>query len=629
MLIRDKNTVLRVVAGPGTGTEFALGKGRHVVGSGTSCALRIEHPSVAALHAMIVVGDDVLRVYPVQRSVQLGAVRGASSAEAGNLDEQNLSERDLKNTANDRRTVEVNGSAFEFNQQIIIGQACVEVIDASQERVESAAAVITKAALDPNTRTAKSAERSVRRRADRISSNKSNDTDGLSDDENPIADTGISVQADGAEQQDDPQTTAEHPLAGPSLTVYPDHPTKPFPHINSDGLSRHQLRKQNAAREVDRANAQTGAVGRAASRTMRGVATASVASAPRRSNNRALVPVAETGTRDKAEVIGLLADGAADVSANIKLGFSALWREGFGISKPLVIASFLVLAIGFILVVDRQTVAVNDPSVSPARSLSTELQLRNFGELEIGENSNNKIELNGFVATTEEKRQLDKLVKRTDENSTAVENVVVASELVDDVGSVLNEFGMAGLDRSYVGNGKLRIEGYVGPELDWDSVVSTLLSDFPSITNIDDSGVETLSVRLNDLKRMMLEGKIEKLSVKPKGSKIEVKGALPVKDINVWAGIVDKFRAKYGDQPIVIDEIKRVDPGTLPRLPIEGTIAANGVKKLVVPPGAMYAEGETMPDGVMVVRIEKHRVILQRDGYEYAQPYFSGGIAND
>jgi len=627
-----KNVVLRIVSGPGNGTTLDLGIGRHIVGAGAGCALQIVDDSVAALHAMIIVGDDVLRVYPIQRTVL-------------------LAERKNGADSSDLVAVEVNGTEVHSGQQIRIGDAVIVLL--VQEAAESMSPDHRE--IEARTPLDIPAPRIIERPADIVSDHSSESvlgdtTVGIeSIDGNPGASDPVAPSAPAAMQQSAVKQAVSGAATNAVEAVRQSSPAStdrlgpygrakevqeqqqlanltfesPAPKpIGSDQMRRPRISNRPVRKQLPDRRATAGPT-QAAQRTVNRAAAATA-----RRSDRALVTVPVTDGGGAKEAFALVAVGAVEVHRNIKSGFLSFWRDGISVSQPLVLTALLACMIGLLFIADRQTVAVNDYSVSPARSLSSELNSLGFAELEVMEDDENRIHLSGFVGDEQKKDALAAVMSNYDDQTFFSRDVTVATELLNDIGEVLVQYGMSGLKRTYLGDGRVKIEGYVGPEHDWDAAVTTLGNDFPVIEDIDDSGVETLSVRLMDMKEMLEASGLKNLVAAPEGAKIEVTGAVPVLDTARWVAVMDRFRTKYDNNPAIINKVEEIVPGQLVAVPVEGTAEIYGKKFLLTEIGN-FAEGETMPDGTEIVRIERHGIVFGRNGYEYMQPYYSysSGIA--
>lgn len=628
MTDKRNNIVLKVIAGPGNGISVPLTPGRHIVGSGAGCAIRIEHESVAALHAMLVVGDDVLRVYPVQRAVQL-------------------------HTGAESEAVEVNGSELELQQRVSIGDSellVVETANASindEETIQHGVAPVSEAglaleqeddlpgefnvgiesvvdaplpAVKPDSVAGEQVAGTIADKAQESEQIRSARASASSPER--LGPFSRAANHRDKTDSDDVFGTPAPPLADSVTAASPDR--KPMVRksgVNQNVLPQGRTRKEPARRRATGDPTAANSLAAAARRTL---ASVSSAGGNQPGNSRALVTVAQPQQKAN-EAFALVVSGAVNVSDNVKRGFWSFWRDGFGRSNPALIGVLLASIIGLLFIADRQTVAVHDDTVSPTGSISADLVSAGFTQLSVTEGSDNRIHLSGFVRDDQEKQKFDQIVSGYKASSFSRVNVTVATELLASISEVLNQYGMDRLKLTYLGPGRIQIDGYVGPAQDWHEVVATLRRDFKSISEIDDAGVETLAVRLADLKFMLLDVDLGELSVEPEGASVAVMGSLPTLKISDWVGVMTRFQTKYNSSPEIVNKVEQKKPKPMPAVPIAGTMQIGGRKYITVEPsGSMYGEGDYMPDGTQVKRIENDRVVFFRNGYEYPQAFNSG-----
>lgn len=640
MTEKRNNIVLKVLAGPGSGISVPLTPGRHIVGSGAGCAIRIEHESVAALHAMLVVGDDVLRVYPVQRSVQL-------------------------HNGSEREAVEVNGSELRFEQHVSVGDSELMVAETVEASIDSRESVYEGrgsdddigAALDgedglpgefnvgiesvvdaplPNANSDAASGESVQngnghaagtftisaKENERIKSARA-----TASSPERLGPFSRAASHRGRAESDDVFRTPAPLLADSGKAPIPDRkPMVRKPDVNQKAIDPNRTRKAPAVRKQSGNPTAANSLAAAARRTLASVGSSG---GSQTGNSRALVTVAQPQQKAN-EAFALVVSGAVNVSGNVKRGFWSFWREGFSRSNPALVGVLLASIIGLLFIADRQTEAVHDYTVSPTGSISADLVSAGFTQLSVTEGSDNRIHLTGFVKDDQEKQIFDQIVSGYEASSFSQVNVTVATELLANISEVLNQYGMNRLKLTYLGPGRIQIDGYVGPAHDWHEVVATLKRDFRSISEIDDAGVETLAVRLADLKFMLLDVDLGELSVEPKDASLAVVGSLPTLKISDWVSVMTRFQTKYNNNPEIVNKVEQKKPKPMPAVPIAGTMEISGKKFITVEPsGSMYGEGDYMPDGTQVKRIEKDRVVFFRNGYEYPQAFNSGVLEGD
>lgn len=187
----------------------------------------------------------------------------------------------------------------------------------------------------------------------------------------------------------------------------------------------------------------------------------------------------------------------------------------------------------------------------------------------------------------------------------------------------------------YAGSGVVSVSGFLGEEVDRDSLRRSILSREPRLAGINFER-STLASWAETLRRDIdAAGLSLWLSVDAVDGRLRVAGRLNPREAALWRSVGQRFLEKSGGWPrIAIEVFERGSPvaapqtpppapptvdtsGSAPDLRFVGTVTSSvGASRAILGGGGTYAEGEAITGGWTVKRVQPHAVVLERDGVE-------------
>ncbi len=176
--------------------------------------------------------------------------------------------------------------------------------------------------------------------------------------------------------------------------------------------------------------------------------------------------------------------------------------------------------------------------------------------------------------------------------------------------AVLAALGRDSMTVRYVGDGVLAVRGYGGAKDDWARIRQMVLSDVDVVESLDDRQVETLGERLEAAgQRLAAAGLESMVRVRAEGETVLVEGSLVERNWRRLRDALAPLQAKWRNGLRLA--VTHLDD-TL-ELAINGVAMAGEHRIVVSRSGAFYREGDRLPGGFVVERIEPKRVWFRRN----------------
>ncbi len=176
--------------------------------------------------------------------------------------------------------------------------------------------------------------------------------------------------------------------------------------------------------------------------------------------------------------------------------------------------------------------------------------------------------------------------------------------------AVMAALGRDSMTVRYVGDGVLAVSGYGGAKADWARIRQMLLSDVDVVESLDDRQVETLGERLEAAgQRLAAAGLESMVRVRAEGETVLVEGALVDRNWRRLRDVLAPLQAKWRNGLRLA--VTHLDDAL--GLAINGVAMAGEQRIVVSRSGAFYREGDRLPSGFVVERIEPKRVWFRRN----------------
>ena len=173
------------------------------------------------------------------------------------------------------------------------------------------------------------------------------------------------------------------------------------------------------------------------------------------------------------------------------------------------------------------------------------------------QDSRGNIELNGYSSTKASKQGLLDALKAAD--ITVISHIRTVDGLTKGVRETLDSLQAQQVDFSYLGEGGIQLQGYLGADISERQLISILQQDIPGIRRIQ-STVRTLDDSAADLRqRLNSAGLSSRVTINAEHEQLVASGELDARLEVIWQGVMRAFNDATQGVPLLLSQVTVLD----------------------------------------------------------------------
>lgn len=305
-------------------------------------------------------------------------------------------------------------------------------------------------------------------------------------------------------------------------------------------------------------------------------------------------------------------------------------QQSRGLRSPLrwglaIVAVLLVAAVLMIFRHDLFTWKHKDSSAAKRPATLTELDKANnilkgpaFKEIHASQAKDGTIVLQGYCETDSCK---NRAVSEFAKAGIPIDNRIwIEQWLKRAVRETLARFGETDLTFDYLGDGAIRLRGFLVASHRKEELLETLRNDVPGITRIDTAGLKKISQAAAMLREGVKQAGLEgKLTIKVNGARLLASGDLDSTQMARWQRTAQNFAKKTQGRPPVDSKVKLMgdeapakvlDKSGLTILGVMVTREDPPFAAAILGNGAILSEGDKIDGRYVIRKIDFDRVVL-------------------
>lgn len=240
-----------------------------------------------------------------------------------------------------------------------------------------------------------------------------------------------------------------------------------------------------------------------------------------------------------------------------------------------------------------------------------------FKHVKINEGSNGLLMVTGYVASNDERKQVERDVYAL--SKTANISLFVDAELEASARTIAESLRENRVKFSTLEHGRLKVDGLVKNRQSWQNVKENIRDDVKGVESLNDQDVIILSEKLTRLEQQVgLEDFHKRLSLKLVSEVVEVRGELTKAEKLRWQKMKETFAKQV--YPFKYREFLQ-KPAHKIKLALR-SVSVGEVPFVVSKEGEKYFKGSHVGQGYYIKSINDSNIILKNDDIEF--PIFFG-----
>ncbi len=295
-------------------------------------------------------------------------------------------------------------------------------------------------------------------------------------------------------------------------------------------------------------------------------------------------------------------------------------KSGFTKKNKIIVATLTALSALTLLpvVMILTTTGYNDKPINSienqASGVRETITQNKFADIDVSIADKKSIHINGYVDSAKEKEELYGILAlqpSSTENTELFVNIFVGEKIEGLAKTVVSTLGLKNIDIKYASQGNLIASGYVADKNTWRKAKHILLEDIAGLKGISDEDVtdikhfkESLSNRLEE------ENLAQKIRIEEKNKMLYVDGVVNQEELKIWKNVREHFESSNRYFPAVHTQFHSIKDATGI---IFKRIHSGVVPYVVSENGSKYLEGAPLPNGFVISKILRDKVILKKD----------------
>lgn len=276
----------------------------------------------------------------------------------------------------------------------------------------------------------------------------------------------------------------------------------------------------------------------------------------------------------------------------------------------------------------------SDHALEHAKKIVADLGMT---EIDVSENHRGDIVLRGYSDTKSARERLLDALKQAD--IPVISHVRAIDVLRRALRESLNRLGAGQVTFDYLGQGAVRLHGFLDEDISKEELIITLRQDVPVISRID-AHVRTLADSVADLReRLRTDDLASLIAVATEKGAIVASGELDAEQAPLWQKVKDEFSAVTQGAPELISYIKIPDGDVLAegkgvaapmphthsalQLSVRGIVIGTGKRPYaLLSNGLRVSKGDALDENHVIDAIELDRIVVRNGAQTYV--YYIG-----